>query len=406
MQIGTRLARCFIFQKICCSETKLTRQNILFKSNLSGFVMLLGIFGTGRNGSTMLMRLLDGSPGIWIFPYELSYLRDLYPELYRVEIRQKNSELLLKIPILKRYALDKKKIFFEWSKRLFEEIESEFLPLVVGEVVNNNEAIEEFRQNIGKSIQEDFIELLEAGRKSYDRRKCETLPHLAFKSAETDELHRYVKLFPDMRFLHIIRDPWVTFSSMKRTVILSKKKPMWYGGLDQLQEFLERRWIPHARFILEILAADNPNHYLVKYEKLCEDPKRVLGDICKWLDIPLPPDPGLMTIFGGRRFRKMPKSSSQKEIENPERITIMSDKFQYRDVLTERERDFILTRAYDLILQMGYLSSGGREGLPSKMGQAMKWLTIDEWDYLNSISKWDVAKNLVKKRVYVLGKLL
>ena len=73
--------------------------------------MLLGIFGTGRNGSTMLMRLLDGSPGIWIFPYELSYLRDLYPELYRVEIRQKNSELLLKIPILKRYALDKKKIF-------------------------------------------------------------------------------------------------------------------------------------------------------------------------------------------------------------------------------------------------------------------------------------------------------
>lgn len=368
--------------------------------------MLLGIFGTGRNGTTLLMRLLDGSPGMWVFPCELNYLRDLYPEMYRVKIRQEHSDLLLKFPILKRYAWDKNKIFYKWSKRLFDEIESGYLPLVVEKVKKNNRPIEEFHQNIGKSIQRDLIELLETGRKAYDRRKHNILPHLAFKSVETNDIYRYVKLFPDMRFLHIIRDPWATFASMKRTVIFSKKKPMWYGGRDQLQEFLEKRWMPHARFILEMLAADEPNHYLVKYEELCENPKRVLNDLCQWLNVPLPPDPGLMTILGGKNFKKMPYSSSEKEIENPERITIMSDKFQYRDVLTERERDFILTRAYDLILQMGYLSSGGREGLPSKMEQAMKWLAIDEWDYFNSKSNWDIVRNIIKKRIYVLSKLL
>ena len=37
--------------------------------------MLVGIFGAGRNGSTLLMRLLDGSSGLWIYPIELNYLR-------------------------------------------------------------------------------------------------------------------------------------------------------------------------------------------------------------------------------------------------------------------------------------------------------------------------------------------
>ena len=35
----------------------------------------LNIMGTGRNGSTLLMRLLDGSPNLWVYPIEFNYLR-------------------------------------------------------------------------------------------------------------------------------------------------------------------------------------------------------------------------------------------------------------------------------------------------------------------------------------------
>ena len=36
---------------------------------------LLNIMGTDRNGSTLLMRLLDGSPDLWVCPIEFNYLR-------------------------------------------------------------------------------------------------------------------------------------------------------------------------------------------------------------------------------------------------------------------------------------------------------------------------------------------
>ena len=45
--------------------------------------MLVGIFGAGRNGSSLLMRLLDGSPGLWIYPIELNYLRSFAPRSLR-----------------------------------------------------------------------------------------------------------------------------------------------------------------------------------------------------------------------------------------------------------------------------------------------------------------------------------
>ena len=44
--------------------------------------------GTGRNGSALLLRLLDGSPDLWVYPIELNYLRMLGK-------RRKKKHLLL-----------------------------------------------------------------------------------------------------------------------------------------------------------------------------------------------------------------------------------------------------------------------------------------------------------------------
>ena len=50
--------------------------------------MLVGIFGAGRNGSSLLMRLLDGSPGLWIYPIELNYLRSFAPRSLRSAVKR------------------------------------------------------------------------------------------------------------------------------------------------------------------------------------------------------------------------------------------------------------------------------------------------------------------------------
>jgi hypothetical protein len=50
--------------------------------------VLVGIFGAGRNGSSLLMRLLDGSPGLWIYPIELNYLRSFAPRSLKSAVKR------------------------------------------------------------------------------------------------------------------------------------------------------------------------------------------------------------------------------------------------------------------------------------------------------------------------------
>ena len=60
--------------------------------------MLVGIFGAGRNGSSLLMRLLDGSPGLWIYPIELNYLRAFAPRTVKGTVKRLLSACASTLP--------------------------------------------------------------------------------------------------------------------------------------------------------------------------------------------------------------------------------------------------------------------------------------------------------------------
>ena len=155
--------------------------------------------------------------------------------------------------------------------------------------------------------------------------------------------------------------------------MLHKRKPFWFQGGDILRTQLEKRWIPHARFILDRGKRRRDSHCVVRYEELCDRPDVVVGEICHWLNVDPPADPTLQTVLGGKRMRGLPVNPSQPDVETPARvIRDMAGKFGYEDVLTKRERDLILARTYHLARQLGYFSEG--VGLPKALNLWLRWL--------------------------------
>jgi hypothetical protein len=251
-----------------------------------------------------------------------------------------------------------------------------------------------------------FFTFLDSIRVAYDERAFPP-QHYVFKSVETAYIEDYCRIFPEMRFIHVIRHPFSNFSSVKRSLMAHKQYPFWFLGGDQLKTFLEKRWIPHVRFIAKHYRLERDKHFVVKYEELCERPSEVIRDICSWLDVRPPPEPPLQTFLGGKWMRELPVLPSKRGIVTPHRVVgNMAAEYGYEEVLTEREKEFILLRTYRLGSQLGYFEANGEPGLPSKLMLARKWFRPDSWELKNASSRIRLLVALVLRRFYIYSRLL
>ena len=214
-------------------------------------------------------------------------------------------------------------------------------------------------------------------------------------------------MFAGMKCLHILRHPYSNYSSLKRTDMVLKQKPFWFQGGDILRLQLESRWIPHAEFTLQGLTTDPTRHYLVRYEDICDSPTRTVTDICSWLGVAPPDEPTVQTVLGGRHTKSLPINSSLKGVETPaEVVSDMAKAYGYDDILTERERNLILLRTYELGRRLGYFSEEDAAEVPARLPLFLQWLAPDQWEYMNASSKVRLARALIQRRLYLCRVLL
>lgn len=369
--------------------------------------MMVGIFGAGRNGSTLLMRLLDGSAGLWVYPLELNY----FSAFGLQSLRGRMKQLIMGLPLGMRPAgwlRDRyRQAFLYWAAHQVQELNETYMTQLIEHLTVNTDPLEGIRQGITGSARNDLIGFLRAMKAAYDDRITDLEPLLTFKSIEVGELARYGDLFPEMRFIHIVRHPYSNYESLKRTDLVLKRKPFWFQGGDILRMQLEDRWIPHVRFVLEQCRQDPERHFMVKYEDLCARPEAVVKDICRWVGVPPPADPGLQTVLGGKRMKQLPINPSQDGVETPERVVAnMARTFGYEEVISDREKDLILTRTYSLGRQLGYFSPEDISKLPSRFHLLMRWLPPDRWELMNSDSVFRLTTALLARRFYIGARLL
>jgi Sulfotransferase family len=365
---------------------------------------LVGIFGAGRNGSTLVSRLLDGSPDLWIHPIDVVFLPVWNDFAARGSVRGESFRTASARPLR---HLD---LPLEWSTatRLFipqlDEIESEYLPRLIQPRGLNRDPLARLDLDGTVAPAEFFPAFLEATRRSVARYPEPAPRLLGFKTSETAYVDEFVRLWPEMRFVHIFRDPISNYASAKRTWTESKHAPFWTHGEDLLRVFLEARWLPHARAILRYRESDPARHLVVLYEDLVVNPASEVLRLCAGLGVRPPSDPTLQTILGGERVRTFPPNPSQPGVETPQTVVPdMAERFGYNEVVTAREAQLIARATGDLAAALGYPS------LPKTTGRLslwLRWLPVDASERRNATSRARLALELVKRRAYVTRALL
>ncbi len=371
--------------------------------------MLVGIFGAGRNGSSLLMRLLDGSPGLWIYPIELNYLRTFAPLTVRSTVKRLLSACASTLPGRTGDAMKsrQRQHVQDWAAEQLQELKTIYLDKLVQPIPVNGDPLQAISARVTEDVVGNLESYLDAIRSCYDARRLPATPLLMFKSIEVSDLSRYEQLFPTMKCIHIMRHPYSNYSSLKRTDMVLKQKPFWFQGGDILRLQLESRWIPHAEYTLQGLATDPARHYLVKYEDLCDSPSRTVTDICSWLGVAPPEEPTIQTVLGGRHTKSLPINSSLKGVDTPAQVVSdMAKEYGYDDILTERERKLILLRTYQLGRRIGYFSAQDEAQVPARLPLLLQWLVPDQWEYMNASSRLRLIRALIQRRWYLCRILL
>jgi len=140
---------------------------------------------------------------------------------------------------------------------------------------------------------------------------------------------RLLRLWPDARFLHLIRDP----RDVARSVISERWAGNVWTAVDVWIE-AEKRWDA-------VLKAMPPDRWIeVKYENLLSEPERQLTEVCRFLKIPYDP-----------RMLSYPEVSTYKA-PNPKHA------FQWKTKLNDREVQLIEAKVGPLLSLRGYEPSG------------------------------------------------
>lgn len=362
---------------------------------------MVAVFGAGRNGSSLLTRLLDGSPDLWIHPIDVVFLL-LWDDLAagRREIRGASYRTATTRTLA---HVDRP---LEWSRAydvfraLVDDMEEVYLPRLRTALALRREALDELERRRGPTTPREFFPaLLEAARRAAAREPDPAPRFIGFKTAETAYIDDYARIWPDLKFVHIVREPVANYSSVKRTWVERKRLPFWTGGEDMLRTFIDVRWVPHARAILRRRESD----VVVRYEDLVADPAGEVARVCSELGIRPPREPALQTVLGGEHLREFPDNPSKPGVATPEQVVAdMAAQFGYDDIVTPREVELIALATQGLAGALGY----DEPSVPGRVRLWLRWLRPDADERRNRASLKRLVYELVRRRVYLTRALL
>jgi hypothetical protein len=365
---------------------------------------LVAIVGAGRNGSTLIARLLDGSPDLWIHPIDVVFLPVWDDEValgwvrgesYRTATTRRLRHLDRPLPWQQVAPLFTPQV---------DEIEHDYLPRLVAPYPLRREELEALDRDGLTTPAEFFPKFLEAARRTAARDPEPAPAMLGFKTSETAYVDDFVRLWPEMRFVHIVRHPITNYASTKRTWMETKATPFWTNGEDVLRTFLDARWIPHARAVLSYRESDPDRHLLVRYEDLCADPEGEVRRLCTQLGVGPPAELTRQTSLGGELLRELPPNPSVLGIATPQEVVKdMASQFGYRDVVTPREAALIARKVGPLGQALGYddlPDPGGRLGL------WLSWLPVDGSERQNVRNRRRWLIELARRRAYLTRTIL
>lgn len=205
------------------------------------------IIGRPRSGTTMLRSMLDAHPNVRI-PLESAFIKNLFPK-YR-KIKKWNKEIILKF----YHDLLKQPQFNLWA------IDNDFLKQ---ELLKMNENLK--FQDICKIIYSNVVSF-------FDKQEIKILADK--NPSYTLSIPLLLKIFPDARFIYIVRDHRDNVLSMKS---VDFERP-WLSSLAY-------RWKYYNIKFLKAYNKDKSRFHIIRYKDLVSNPEKYLNKLCTFLGI-------------------------------------------------------------------------------------------------------------------------
>lgn len=302
------------------------------------------------------MRLLDGSPDLWMYPIEIKYLFRLAPTGCAIPGQVLRS----------------------WAEYQFGELERNYVaklqePLPAPAVRSMPlDERREYPPGAGLHL------FLARAAEAYGASGIGMA--LGFKSTEAEHKRLYENVVPDLRMIHIVREPISQFASTKRTVLERPGFLVWYQHSDLISTFV-RRWRAHVETALDGLRQRPAHHLLMRYEDLRSAPAAEIQRITGWLRIAPPPEPEVQTVFGGRRMTRLPANPSKAGVETPPHVVAdMQERFGYTKVVSRREERLLRHCTASLSAALGYPASPQNTSALARMRLFGSWILPERWE--------------------------
>jgi hypothetical protein len=361
----------------------------------------LAVFGTGRNGRTLIARLLDGSPDLWMHPVDIVYL-PIFDDLARIgrptgpSVRTETTRRLGHLDA--RVAAEALVGCYRFH---VEDLETVYLPRLVEERQAAGDPMAALLEHGDFAVDEFLPALLDEVRAAYDPGADPR--YLAFKSSETAYIDDYLRIFPGLPCIHILRHPVSNYSSLKRTIMDSKRRPFWNEGQDLMKTFLEARWLPHARALVRLLEQEPERHVLTRYEDLCANPTGEIRRVCDRLGVAPPPEPDIQTILGGMHMSELPPNPSKPGSATPERVVRdTAAVLGYQPNVSPREEALIMRLTGGLARRLGYDEAPSVE---PTLRLWLDWLPVEASERQNIGSRPRWLLQLARRRAYITRRL-
>jgi len=226
------------------------------------------ILGAHKSGTTMLRNLLSGHPELFVVPFEAHFFEHIDRTVH-YEYRKQRSKGL-RLP-------ETEPNFLNWIKTENEAVDPMGDTFVTAKL-NVDTFQHSFRiseEDTAKTVFEKYMngihESLGSGKLSNDLRVVE-------KSVENAEFAtELAKMFPEARFVHIVRNPYANFVSLRKYKSIGVGYPL----LNRMVNTFKNSY--HYLF-------ENPKriqHYkIVRYEDILTDTEKVMRALADFLQIP------------------------------------------------------------------------------------------------------------------------
>lgn len=144
------------------------------------------------------------------------------------------------------------------------------------------------------------------------------------------------RVFPDARFVFLVRNPLAVFASILEAWV---KEPI-FGDQYAFRADLVHDLLTAPEVIAGAIASLGPNETFIAYESLVNDPATVIAALCRRLDIPFHPE---MIEYGAKS--SVPWPFGDQGVVNAESRPIPTRAERWRKVLLSPARN-TLARAY------------------------------------------------------------